>query len=312
MLEEEIGADCTFICSNGDIDEKQFGAHRAVLMASSPVFHAMFKNKMYENLTSKIRIEDTSPESVRLMLHYLYCGHLLKEPIHKDITVGLSVLCLADKYAIADLKEHIEYILHKLSLDFLFGYKVALNYVCANFQRLSHSDKFKEFGELHPSLLQEVLSIVTKNHRHTFYTLFSKPHSNFPNTNKKNKNRNNKKDVRSVCFFFVHLFAFVSLFFYFILFALLFSFFYNFVVVSRFCSFMAFLKVCYPFYGGLVETKQKIIGNFHVLFFNNLYKKTFFFCSYLFYNMISKMKEKISIDDINITLFHKSLNNRVD
>jgi len=131
---------------------------------------------MYENLTSEIRIEDTSPESVRLMLHYLYCGHLLKEPIHKDICVGLSILCLADKYAISDLKEHVEYVLHKLitletALQVLIAAhmyngthlkKVALNYVCANFQRLSHSDKFKEFGEHHPSLLQEVLAIVTK------------------------------------------------------------------------------------------------------------------------------------------------------
>ncbi|ETO12272.1 hypothetical protein RFI_25103 [Reticulomyxa filosa] len=173
MWEEEIGTDCTFVCCYNDTEEKQFGAHRAILMVSSPVFQAMFKTQMCENLNSEIRIEDANPESVRLMLHYLYCGALLKEPINKNFHIGLSVLFLADKYAITDLKEHTEYVLHKLNnaiqvLTAAHMYnathlkKVSLNYVCANFQKLSQTDGFKELGDRNPTLLQEVLTLVTK------------------------------------------------------------------------------------------------------------------------------------------------------
>lgn len=92
------------------------------------------------------------------------------------LSVGCALLCLSDKYRMNDLKHHCEYALHQLlnldsCLDLLLASNhynarrlrsVSLNYVSAHFQTLSQSSRFKEFGDRNPSLLQEVLSNVTK------------------------------------------------------------------------------------------------------------------------------------------------------
>ena len=92
------------------------------------------------------------------------------------LSVGCALLCLSDKYRMNDLKHHCEYALHQLlnidtCLHLLLASNrynarrlrsVSLNYVSAHFQALSQSVKFKEFGDCNPSLLQEVLSNVTK------------------------------------------------------------------------------------------------------------------------------------------------------
>ena len=92
------------------------------------------------------------------------------------LSVGMALLCLSDKYRMNDLKHHCEYALHQLlnidsCLHLLLASNrynakrlrsVSLNYVSAHFQALSQSQNFKEFGDCNPSLLQEVLSNVTK------------------------------------------------------------------------------------------------------------------------------------------------------
>merc|ERR1719242_1774019 len=93
------------------------------------------------------------------------------------LSVGCALLCLSDKYRMNDLKHHCEYALHQLldlesCLHLLLASNrynadrlraVSLNYVSARFQTLSQSKKFQEFGDRNPSLLQEVLSNVTKD-----------------------------------------------------------------------------------------------------------------------------------------------------
>ena len=93
-----------------------------------------------------------------------------------QLQVGCALLCLSDKYRMNDLKHHCEYALHQLlnlesCLHLLLASNrynarrlraVSLNYVSAHFQALSQSQKFQEFGDRNPSLLQEVLSNVTK------------------------------------------------------------------------------------------------------------------------------------------------------
>lgn len=174
-------------------DQIIFNVHRAILMSSSPVFHAMFDLEMQEKKTSEIQIEDIPSIAVKLMLEYIYGGVLPplnmmcndgcemkvngSTSLSETLSVGCALLCLSDKYRMNDLKHHSEYQLHQaLHLDTCLPLlmsshrynahrlkNVSLNYVVAHFQTLANTLKFKEFGENSPMLLQEILSSVTED-----------------------------------------------------------------------------------------------------------------------------------------------------
>ena len=110
-----------------------------------------------------------------------YNNQMERKPVRPNdtvrmLSVGCALLCLSDKYRMNDLKHHCEYALHQLlNLDSCLHLllasnrynarrlrSVTLNYVSAHFQALSQTQNFKEFGDCNPSLLQEVLSNVTK------------------------------------------------------------------------------------------------------------------------------------------------------
>ncbi|KAL9689969.1 hypothetical protein QQ045_010362 [Rhodiola kirilowii] len=96
MLSESIHADITINVSDGTI-----GAHRAVLVARSPVFRSMFSHDLKEKELSTIDIIDMSSNSCKAFLKYIY-GSIE----HKEfVTHRLALLVAADKYGISDLKE---------------------------------------------------------------------------------------------------------------------------------------------------------------------------------------------------------------
>ncbi|KAL8141227.1 hypothetical protein V2J09_007248 [Rumex salicifolius] len=99
LLHESIHSDVTINTSNGSI-----GAHKAILAASSPVFHSMFIHNLRENQSSIIDIEDMSWESCMTLLTYLY-GDLKHGDFWKH---RLALLGAANKYYIADLKDACE------------------------------------------------------------------------------------------------------------------------------------------------------------------------------------------------------------
>ena len=100
MLEESIHADVTIHTSGG----AQLRAHRAVLSASSPVFHSMFTHELAEKESSSVTIDDMCAESCAALLAYLY-GTIRQEEFWEH---RVALLGAADKYDIADLKDACE------------------------------------------------------------------------------------------------------------------------------------------------------------------------------------------------------------
>ncbi|XP_024961655.1 BTB/POZ domain-containing protein At1g21780 [Cynara cardunculus var. scolymus] len=99
MLHESIDADVTI--KTGDETLK---AHKAILSASSPVFHSMFLHNLQEKESSTINIQDMSLESCTALLSYLY-GTIKQEDFWKH---RLALLGAANKYAITNLKDLCE------------------------------------------------------------------------------------------------------------------------------------------------------------------------------------------------------------
>ncbi len=74
LLEKETMADFTIDVRNTD-NHKQFSVHKSQLAAHSEVFRVMFTHdNMLESIESRLVIDDFSPESVLLMLIYIYTG----------------------------------------------------------------------------------------------------------------------------------------------------------------------------------------------------------------------------------------------
>lgn len=94
MFDEQHFSD-VMLCVN----KKEFYAHKAVLMARSPVFKAMFEHNLEENKQSRVDITDMEPEVLREMLRYIYTG---KAPYLDKLDADL--LAAADKYDIERLK----------------------------------------------------------------------------------------------------------------------------------------------------------------------------------------------------------------
>ncbi|XP_071711184.1 BTB/POZ domain-containing protein At1g21780-like [Rutidosis leptorrhynchoides] len=99
MLHESIDADVTINTSEGTLK-----AHKAILSASSPVFHSMFLHNLQEKESSTINIQDMSLESCTALLSYLY-GTIKQDDFWKH---RLSLLGAANKYAITNLKDLCE------------------------------------------------------------------------------------------------------------------------------------------------------------------------------------------------------------
>ncbi|XP_065205299.1 speckle-type POZ protein B-like isoform X10 [Planococcus citri] len=123
------------------VNGKDFSAHKVVLAAHSPVFHAMFKHNTKENQLNRVDIEDVDEQVVGEMLKYIYTGkcanletlagellaaadkydlYRLKTMCGKTLLDGLSienaasVLALADMHGVKELKtEVIKFIVSK-------------------------------------------------------------------------------------------------------------------------------------------------------------------------------------------------------
>lgn len=104
MLNESIHADVTINTADGMVR-----AHKAILSASSPVFHSMFLHPLKEKESSTIDIEDMSVDSCMALLNYLY-GTITDEDFWKH---RVTLLGAANKYDIIDLKISCEESLTK-------------------------------------------------------------------------------------------------------------------------------------------------------------------------------------------------------
>ncbi|CAJ1971892.1 unnamed protein product [Sphenostylis stenocarpa] len=170
MLDEAIHADLTIVTADGTLK-----AHKAVLSASSTVFHGLYLHSGDEEDMSTIHMEDMCQESCKSLLCYLY-GTIQQEDFWNH---RLPLLGAANKYEIGDLKDACEeslledlnsgnvlerlndawlYQLHNLkkgcfSFLFDFGKIYDVRDEINNFFR--HADR-----ELMQEMFQEVLTIL--------------------------------------------------------------------------------------------------------------------------------------------------------
>ena len=103
FLREET-ADMKFLFG----DDVVVPAHKWVLATRVPYFERLFASGMREATTHEIPIEDSEAKPFVGMLRFIYCGQLL------DDTPADSIIPLADKYGILELKEACALALTKI------------------------------------------------------------------------------------------------------------------------------------------------------------------------------------------------------
>ena len=137
----------------------EFKAHKFMLAARSPVFKAIFKHRLKENLTNKVIIEDCKPEVVKAMLEYIYTAYL-----PDDVnTIAIDLFIVADKYYIGSLKlkvreylvEHLNsyndvqtYILSELYNDSMLR-KLSLKYITENIDEVTQNSDWDEYLKMY-------------------------------------------------------------------------------------------------------------------------------------------------------------------
>lgn len=96
------------------VKDKEFQAHKAVLIARSKVFAAMFQHDTSEKQTGIITIPDCDPESFPEFLIYVYSGRL-------DELSNRSALHLfetSEKYGVLELKTFCrEHLMENLAVE---------------------------------------------------------------------------------------------------------------------------------------------------------------------------------------------------
>ncbi|XP_055345259.1 uncharacterized protein LOC129593094 [Paramacrobiotus metropolitanus] len=103
LLESGRTNDCTLVSRDG----KHFAVHRAVLVAQSPVFAAMFKHDMKEKSSGKCFIKDISGMVLGALIKFAYTCAPLTLPAAKLP----DLYDAADKYDMADLRVHCENVM---------------------------------------------------------------------------------------------------------------------------------------------------------------------------------------------------------
>ncbi len=94
-------------------------AHRSVLAARSPVFAAMFRNKMAECKNGVVEMEDLDPDVLESFLKFLYSGKITNLS-EKNVSILFST---SDKYDVPCLQQQCsEWIIEHLTLQNCIGF----------------------------------------------------------------------------------------------------------------------------------------------------------------------------------------------
>lgn len=169
LMRSESFSDLVLVMSG----DQEIRAHRAVLAARSPVFHAMFESEMREKKNSRVNIPDANREIMLEILLYIYSGKINVDRLKE---LAGSILVVADKYALDELKAicgavlsdnlRVDNALESLVLaDF---YKVdklkkrTLDFIVAHMSGLIESPGLKLIMDSHQHLMKEILLALTK------------------------------------------------------------------------------------------------------------------------------------------------------
>ena len=95
LMEDPTTHDVTFKTADGG----SLGAHRAIIAASSPVFHAMLYGKTRESKESEIHLSSTNTDMLKMMFTFIYTG-----VVQVNSDECLSLLQAAHYFNIATLE----------------------------------------------------------------------------------------------------------------------------------------------------------------------------------------------------------------
>lgn len=163
LLDNEDFKDMTF-----NVEDEKFTAHKNILAIRSTVFAAMFKNKMVEDLTSTVEINDIKPAIFQQMLNFIY-----KDRVENLDESAFELLYVAEKYQLEKLKNlcirslnvnlSLETVIKSFELADLYSIE-KLKDKCLKLinQKIDEIVETKEFQKLiknRPSLWLEILKI---------------------------------------------------------------------------------------------------------------------------------------------------------
>jgi len=77
---------------------EQIPAHKLILGARSPVFHAMLNTDMIESKKGEVKIEDADTDVLKAMIRYMYTVN-----VDVSFTKFKELIVLADKYQVLEL-----------------------------------------------------------------------------------------------------------------------------------------------------------------------------------------------------------------
>ncbi|KAL2652883.1 hypothetical protein R1flu_021011 [Riccia fluitans] len=162
MLEDGLHSDITFESEND-----RTPAHRCILASVSPVYRAMFHNKMLEQTTSVVKVEDMSTGAFRCFLRLLYTGGLSREDIEK---YGLEVLAACHKYEVPQLArvcspmlgdmltvENSLGILEHASLYDMSLLERCKEFIGSNLKKIVSNPGFEELAVRNPTLIVDLV-----------------------------------------------------------------------------------------------------------------------------------------------------------
>ncbi|XP_006659948.1 BTB/POZ and MATH domain-containing protein 1-like [Oryza brachyantha] len=181
LLETKVGADVSF-----DVGGEIFAAHRAVLMARSPVFRAALYGPMRKKTEQHIVIQDMQPIVFKALLHFMYTGFILPVTDHdldtdEMLELTKHLLVAADRYGVQGLKTICENTLCiSISVDNVATIVALadqyncgrLKDVCLNFiassDRLDDvlaTDGYESLKTSYPSVLVDIFERATKSRK---------------------------------------------------------------------------------------------------------------------------------------------------
>jgi speckle-type POZ protein len=169
LLKDETSlGDMEFIFSKYDPSTK-ISAHRCILMARSPVFHAMFTSQMAESVNGKVYVEDIEPNVMKELVTYMYTDSFSSEDILS--TMAEDLLPAATQYGILGVIFECEaYLMQHICLESVVGLLIladccnaatlkqhCLQYIAAHSTEVT---KLSEYTELKGELLADAQTAV--------------------------------------------------------------------------------------------------------------------------------------------------------
>ncbi|XP_043468133.1 speckle-type POZ protein-like [Leptopilina heterotoma] len=154
------------------VDDKEFMAHKMILILRSPVFAAMFKSKMTEEQTSSVEIKDINPTIFQKMLRFIYT-----EKVEDLDESAAELYYAAEKYQLGKLKTMCinslyanlssDSVIETLKLAEIFSIfdlkRKAFECLASNLEELKETHEFLQLAENFPHFYTQINKVQKMN-----------------------------------------------------------------------------------------------------------------------------------------------------